>query len=112
MSERILKINKLIKEEMSELLLREVDFARGIFVTVDRVETSPDLTQSQIFLSIFPNESQILVLKTLQNKIFRLQQILNKRLKTRRVPKIKFEIDKAEEYAEKVEGLLEELDNK
>lgn len=112
MSERILKINKLIKEELGKLLLTEVDFPKSVFVTISRIETSQDLMCVQVFLSIFPNESQRLVLKTLQSQIFRLQHILNKRLKTRRVPKIKFEIDKAEEYAEKVEGLLEELDNR
>lgn len=109
MSERILKINKLIKEELGKLLLAETEFPKGIFVTISRVETSQDLLYTQVFLSIFPDQSQTLVLKTLQGQIFRLQHILNKKLKTRRVPKIKFEIDKAEEQAEKIEELLEKI---
>lgn len=112
MPERIPKINKLIKEEMGKLLLEEAEFPKGVFATISRVETSRDLMQTQVFLNIFPQESQALVLKILQSQIFKLQQILNRRLEIRRVPKIKFEIDKAEECAEEVEELLKGLHNK
>jgi len=106
LTERILKINKLIKQEVGKLLLQEVDFPKSTIVTISRVETSSDLLQTRIFLNIFHQESSALVLKILASRIFRLQQILNKKLRMRKVPKIKFEIDKAEEYADRMEELL------
>ncbi len=106
MTERILKINKLIKQEVGKLLLQEVDFPKSTIVTISRVETSSDLLQTRISLNIFPQESSALVLKILANRIFRLQQMLNRKLRIKKVPKIKFEIDKAEEYADRMEELL------
>lgn len=112
MSERIPKVNNLIKQELGKLLLQEVDFPKGTFATISRVETSSDLLQARVFLNIFPQESSALVLKILASRIFRLQQMLNGKLRMKKVPKIKFEIDKAEEYADKIEELLGKIEGK
>lgn len=110
MSTRIPKVNSLIKQELGKLLFKEVDFPKSAIVTISRVETSSDLLQTRIFLNIFPQESSALVLKILASRIFRLQQMLNRKLRIKKVPKIKFEIDKAEEYADRMEELLGKIE--
>ena len=109
MTLRLQKVNNLIKQEIGELLLQEVDFPKGTIVSISRVETSGNLLQTRVFLNIFPLGSSTLVLKILSSHIFRLQQILNKKLNMRKIPKIKFEEDKAEERTARIEQLLEKV---
>lgn len=111
MSNRILKVNEVIKEELSNLLLKEVDFAPDILVTITRADTSKDLGQTKIYLSVLPTEKSNQVLKKLEKEVFNLQKILNKRLDMRPVPKIRFEIDQSIKHAERIEELLKEIKN-
>ena len=52
MSYRIKRVNQLIRKEISELLQREVKDPRlSSFVSVNEVDTSPDLKQARIYVS-------------------------------------------------------------
>ena len=54
MSERIQKINKLIKRHLGEIFLKELSLKPGLFLTVSKVDTTPDLRYTQVFISVFP----------------------------------------------------------
>ena len=105
MSQRIEKVNKLLKQEVSKLLLKEVDFG-NVFVTITNVDTSPNLQQSKIRISILPSEKSDEVWNIIKKNIFHVQKALNKKLYMRPVPKIIFEIDKAEARVQRIEEIL------
>ena len=109
MRKRIQRVNELIKRELSEILLREVEFPINILVTVTRVETSPNLIESRVFISVLPEEKADKVLQILNRLIYFLQQKINKRLTMRPVPQIKFILEKETAKAGQVEEILEEL---
>ena len=109
MSKRIQRVNQLIKKEISQLLLREVEFPADTLVTVTRVETSADLKESNIWVSVIPEERQKRIPEILNKKIYILQQKLNKRLKMRPIPRIKFLEEKKTREAGRIEEILEEL---
>ena len=109
MERRIKKVNELLKREISQAVLNEVDFPKDILVTVTRVETSVDLEQSRVFISVMPEGKTSLVLSILNRAIYNLQQRINKRLKMRIVPKISFFKEKKTRKAAKVEEILERL---
>ena len=106
---RVSRVNQLIKKEISQLILREMDFPKGVLVTVTRVETSDNLIQVKVYLSVIPESRSMIILKTLQKAIYRLQQMLNKRLTMRPTPKIIFVEEKATREAGRVEELLEKI---
>jgi ribosome-binding factor A len=108
MSERVPKVNELIKRELGQILLKEVDFS-GILVTITRVETSSNLIQSKVYLSVVPESEAEKILKTLTGQIYFLQQKLNQRLKMRPIPKIIFVKEKETEKASKIEKILNQL---
>jgi len=111
-SKRIQRLNSLIKREISQIILREFDFPLDVLVTITRAETSPDLTDSGIWVSVFP-ESQIEKVMTILNKrIYFIQQKLNQRLRMRPIPKIRFLKEKLTSEAGKIEGILERLKSK
>ncbi len=109
MSKRILQVNQLIKKELSKIILKEMEFSGEEVVTVTRVETSSDLNQTKVYISVFPSEKAEAVLGVLEDNIYDIQQRLNKRLKMRFVPKIIFKEEKETAKAGRVEELLEKL---
>ena len=94
MSNRIQRLNALIKMEMSQILLRELDFPNDVLITITRVETFANLSEAKIYVSVMPKDQTDKVFKILDRTIYDSQQKLNKRLKMRPVPRIKFEREK------------------
>ncbi len=107
-SARILRVNKLIKEQISEILNRE-DIAPNCFVTVTRVDTSADLKYSKVFLSVYPDKNFKKVFGILEKKIFRIQGSLNKKLFMKPLPRISFVPDTTEKKAQEIENLIKEI---
>ncbi|MFC1700717.1 ribosome-binding factor A [Patescibacteria group bacterium] len=107
MPERIKKINELIKREINQLLLREINFD-NTFVTITDIITSTDLKHAKIRIVTYPENQTEKVFQILEKNIYNIQQGLNKRLhrSIKYVPKIKFEIDRIENNAQKIEKLL------
>jgi len=112
MTRRIQKINEFLKQEISNLILKELDLGRDIIVTVTEVKTSRDLKQAKVKISIMPFLKAEKILKILNSQIFNLQKLLNKKLKTRVVPKIRFELDKSEEKTNLIEQLVRKINEK
>jgi len=109
LSYRLEKINKLLKQQVGQILLREIDFESGVLVTVTQVETSIDLQQAKIMISVLPDGQSEKVLKILNRHIFDFQQILNKRLRMRPVPKISFQLDKSGQKQARIIELLDRV---
>ncbi|PIW74806.1 MAG: ribosome-binding factor A [Candidatus Portnoybacteria bacterium CG_4_8_14_3_um_filter_44_15] len=105
MSLRTEKVNELLRHEVSRLLFKKVDLSH-VFITVIGVETSPDLRQAKVKISVIPAEKKQDALKIISRNIFDIQQEINKKLYMKPVPKLRFEIDKVEEKAQQIEKLL------
>ena len=103
---RLKKLNKLIRNELAAIINKELSFAEGVLVTVTRVETHRNLSQAEIFVTALPDAALNKALEILNNSVFELQQLLNRRLKMRPVPKIVFKTDKGQLKAEEVYRLI------
>lgn len=112
MSRRIQRVNQLIKQEISKLILREIEGPKDTLITVTRVSSTPDLRESKVFISIIPEENKNKTFLSLNRKIYQLQQKINKRLKMKIVPKIVFVEEKMTASAARIEEILEELKKK
>lgn len=111
MSTRIAKINSLIQKNISEIITRDISLKAGVFVTVAKVDTTPDLRYTRIFVSIFPEKEIDYAIKTLGKELYRIQGALNKKLAMKPLPKIEFKIDMTESKADEIEKLLKEINN-
>jgi len=111
MSSRLKKLNDLLRDEAGKILKKELEF-NDVLVTVVRADISPTLEHATIWISVLPESKRETALQKINQKIYNLQQILNERLAMRPVPKIRFEIDKTEEKAARIEKLLQRSQNK
>jgi len=109
MTKRIERVNQLIKKELSQIILREVDFPENVLVTLIHVDTSPNLIETKVFLSIMPEDKAPHVLGILNKRIYILQQVLNKRLKMRPMPRIIFKEEIGVQKAGRVDEILERI---
>ena len=109
MSNRLPKINELIKHHVSEIIERDLDLKPGLFITVAKVDTTPDLRYTRIFVSIFPERETDYALKTLEKELYRIQGKLNRKLSMKPLPKIEFKLDTTEAQADEIEKLLKEI---
>ena len=109
MKKRIQRLNQLIKKEVAQLILREIEFPKDVLVTVTRAEVTLDLRESKIYVSIMPEKEESQILDFLNRRIFLLQKKIDKRLKMRPVPKISFVKEKITAEAGRIEEILEKL---
>lgn len=100
-----------MREELAEILDRGSEFCEDFMVTITRVSVSADLQYAAVYISI-PNEEPERALQNLSKNVYNIQQILNRRLRMRPVPKIHFVIDEEEMRRERVEKSLAELKRK
>ena len=107
MSHRLEKINELIRQELGKIILENEDFGPGVLATIMGVKTSEDVLHANVFFSVYPTKKGERVLEILDRHVFGLQQDLNKRLRMRPVPKIRFVLDKTEAEAQQLEEIIE-----
>src|SRR3990167_1645876 len=108
MSNRIQKVNSLLEQEISKIILRDFYFPEAL-VTLTHVDSSANLIEAKVYISVFPDEKIDKIVEILNKGAYSVQQKINKLLKMRPIPKIKFVKDKELIKAGKIEELLETL---
>jgi ribosome-binding factor A len=108
-SQRIQKVNELLKRELGKIILKELEFPRETLITITNVESSPDLREAKIWISVIPGNQISLALQVLRRDIYNLQKKLDKRLKMRPVPRIEFLKESKSEEAQKIEEILDKI---
>ena len=111
MSHRIERVNNLIRQEISELLQRQVKDPRlGSFVAVTEVSTSPDLRYAKIFVSrIGGEEERQETLSVLAAASGYFRNELARRLRMRRIPELSFEWDDSIERGARLLQLIDRV---
>lgn len=109
MSRRLEKVNRHIQRTLADILLHEADIPTDVLVTISRVDTTPNLKSSSVWLYIQPLEQGEKTLELLKGQLYELQGALNRSLKMRPLPRISFYIDHGSEHAQRIEEKLAEI---
>ena len=108
---RIEQLSMLLKEEISKIIDRKLEFPEGCIVTLTRMTLSKDARYATIFFSVLgAGESD--VVEVFRKNMYPIQQILKRSVRMRPVPQIRFLPDTAEDRRERVEASLAELTRK
>lgn len=106
-SHRIEQINENIHYELDQIVSREIEFPSDCLATISRVKVSGDLRWAQIWISILPIAKRAKALHILNKKRGLLQKLLNKRLKMKPIPRLRFFTDFTEEKAQEIEKVVD-----
>ncbi len=111
MAYRIERVNSLIRQELSELLQRQVKDPRlGGFISITEVATSPDMRHTKVYISYLylgDEEQKQEVIKVLTSASAFFRRELAKRLKMRHTPELEFRLDTSIERGDRIERLIE-----
>jgi ribosome-binding factor A len=109
MNARMRRVNEAVRQVLSEAV-GELKDPRIGFVTVTGVETSPDLRQARVYVSVFGSESQRQEsLAGLEAAHGVLQARLARELRLKRTPQLAFEYDPTVERGVRMTQLIDEL---
>jgi ribosome-binding factor A len=110
-SRRLQRLSGLFQEELSDLLLRQVKDPRlAQFVTITRVEITPDLSHARVYVSVMGSqEEKTSTMEGLAAAARYLRRELNSRLTLRRIPELSFHRDDSLERGARVLDLLRQI---
>jgi ribosome-binding factor A len=104
------RVGEQIRQEIGQLLSRDVHDPRIGFVTVTRVKMSPDLQQARVYYTIIGDDrAKQETARGLDAARPFLRRHLGSRIRLRRVPELTFEFDRSVEHQDRVEQLLQEI---
>ena len=106
------KFSRLIQKELGDIFQREGKAHFGsAFITVTRVEVSPDLGVARIYLSFMLAPSKQMLLEDIREKTKLIRQSLGNRIRhqARVIPELVFFLDETAEYAAKMDNLISGL---
>jgi len=108
MTNRIEKVNSLLEQEVSKIILRDFTFSDAL-PTLTHIDTTANLIEARAYISVFPEGKTNQVIRVLNKGVRDVQKKINKKLNMRPIPKIVFIKDEKIEEAARIEALLEQL---
>lgn len=105
------KIAQLVKEEVGKIIMKELDIDPGFLLTITNVKVSSDLAHATLYISTLTPEQETEVLAVLKHNAGTIQHALNRKMRTRPVPKIVFAVDVAYEKEHRLHDILSHLND-
>jgi ribosome-binding factor A len=103
------RIGDQLRAELSELLMREVHDPGIGFITLTRVQVSPDLQQARVLYTTLGDEA---ARRNTARALARVAPFLRRRvagrLRLRRVPELRFVFDESIGHQDRIEQLIRE----
>jgi ribosome-binding factor A len=104
------RVADLIRSELATLLVRDVHDPGIGFVTLTRVQLSPDLQQARVrYTTLGDDKARATTAKALERATPFLRRQIGSRLRLKRVPELKFDYDESVAGQDRIERLLSEI---
>jgi ribosome-binding factor A len=109
-SSRPARVGDQLRQELSELIAREVHDPGIGFLTITHVKVTPDLQSARVYYTILGDEK---ARRESQRALGRaapfLRRQIGRRLRFKRVPELEFFFDEAIERGDRIERIIQEL---
>lgn len=104
------RVGEEIRQELAVLLAREVHDPGIGFVTLTRTKVSPDLQLVRVYYTIIGDDrAKRDTQRALDRATPFLRRHIGARVRLRRVPEIRFELDRSVEHQDRIEQILIDL---
>lgn len=108
MKHRLLRVNEVVKRELSMIITRDMKF-EDVLVTVNSVDITPDLRNAHVFVSVLGKGNHKAVIGKLDENRVTLQGELTKNVVLKYTPHLTFHLDESIERGARVFQILEEI---
>ena len=110
MKHRMLRVNEVIKRELSGILTREISF-EGALVTINHVDVTSDLKNAHVFVSVLGSEKAENVMTRLEEHRVAFQSELARRVTMKFTPHLIFHHDESIARGSRVVEILQQIDS-
>jgi len=109
MADRMRRVNEAVREVVSARLAEGLRDPRIGFVTVTSVETSPDLRQARVYVSVLGDDEQrAATMAGLESAHGVLQRSVARELRLKHTPTLQFVFDESIERGMRISELLDD----
>jgi ribosome-binding factor A len=109
MTDRMRRVNEAVREVVSARIAEGLRDPRIGFVTVTSVETSPDLRQARVYVSVLGDDDERAeTMAGLASAHGVLQQSVARELRMKRTPTLQFVFDESIERGMRISELLDD----
>ena len=112
MSIKIDRIASNMVKEISYILANEVKDSDIKFVTVTDVKLASDLSFAKVYVTVFDQEKKEDTMKALNQAKGFIRKKLSERIDIRHTPELSFVFDESIEYGNKIEKIIEQINEK
>ena len=103
-------MGELLKEEVDDIIRREVKDPRIGFFSITNVEVPPDLRTARVYVSVLGSDNERdETIEALSSASGFVRHHLKPRLRMRQIPVLEFRDDRSMEYAEQISNTLREI---
>lgn len=106
---KIERLNHLIQQEISVILMQEVRDEDLKFVTITGCDTSSDYSYCKVYFTILDESKKDTVLEALDGASPFIRSKLAERIDIRHTPELKFIYDTSIEYGEHIEKIIDKI---
>jgi len=110
MKHRMLRVNEVVKRELSGIIARELNF-QDILVSINHVDVTSDLKNAHVFVSVLGSKAAPSVMAKLEEHRPALQSELAKRVTMKFTPHLLFHLDESIARGSRVVEILQQIDN-
>ena len=109
MKHRMLRINEVVKRELSGIVTRELSF-EGSLVSINHVDVTPDLKNAHVFVSVLGTEAGENVISKLTAHRAVLQAELARHVTMKYTPHLIFHLDNSIERGTRVIQIMQQME--
>lgn len=109
MTRRTRQVGELLKEELTDIIRKEVKDPRIGFMSITEVDVTPDLRQARVYVSVLSEEERQGTMDALTSAAAFIRHHLKPRLRMRQIPMLEFRGDRSMEYAQHITETLREI---
>lgn len=110
MKHRQLRLNELVKRELSAIIARELNFEEAL-VSIHDVDVAPDMRSAHVFVSVLGSTQHESVLNKLEENRPALQAELSRRVVLKYTPHLVFHLDKSIERGARVIEIMQQIES-
>ncbi|HYY14976.1 MAG TPA: 30S ribosome-binding factor RbfA [Chthoniobacterales bacterium] len=109
MKHRQLRVNEVVKRELSGIIAREMTFEDAL-VSINEVDVAADLKSAHVFVSVLGTATGASVIERLEERRPDLQTALARRVVLKYTPHLIFHLDQSIERGTRVIQILQEME--
>ena len=109
MKHRMLRVNEVVKRELSGIIAREMSF-EGALVSINHVDVTPDLKNAHVFVSVLGTQARESVMSKLTSHRPVLQAELARHVTMKYTPHLIFHLDTSIERGTRVIEIMQEIE--